>query len=201
MKRSYFDTYATPPDSPLTYDFETDNKMIQRNPERIYAGVLIPAQGAVHVSDEIAIMLNRLTDKIETDNDGMVTDNDEEYGTGLKVLMFLDAQGKEFMDLLLGCDDVIFATANASNGGLMSTSLVPTTTNDQCVALAKYFGILSPVGGGVFPLNYMVIIVNNRVRVRVPIRLSTLNRYERFGVDIRQLPHYLYDLLYYVNNE
>ncbi|RLV89995.1 hypothetical protein JA1_004866 [Spathaspora sp. JA1] len=84
---------------------------------------------------------------------------DDEFPTAtLKFVFFLGVQGKEYIETIqekFPQDiSVIFITAN---------NITSNCSNIQCYNLALYFKIMDPVGGGIYPLDYLYVIYNNRV--------------------------------------
>lgn len=111
-----------------------------------------------------------------------------------KFLFFLGVQGKEYMNDIeerfadSGWSIPLFISANIDfakrhhSGDFYST-------NEQCRALGSYFGIMDPVGGGLYPLHFFMVIDRfDRLRCKIPIQVNRwVSPQERFGVNMRDL--------------
>lgn len=195
MKRRIFHL-ASPPLSPDYNPF----------PKKLCSGgttslLLIPRSKSLQVKSEIIDIINQ-----PSHSDLMMIDEPEGLGEiydykDTKVLVFLDAQGKqyieEFTQIFNDLDSRMLAFLVSYN---LNETLIPNTTayvatNSEAQALTKYFQILDPLGGGQYPLNYMIIVSDNLIRVKIPVRLNHSNPYEKFGVPLDQLHLLLNDLI------
>lgn len=111
----------------------------------------------------------------------------------LKFLVFLDAQGKEFMDVIRGMfpahfDSLTFVLSNISPRYTADPHF-RCATLEACKELAAFFNILDPLGGGLYPLNYLIVTDEALVvRCKLPIRVSRFCApHQRFGVSLLEL--------------
>lgn len=105
---------------------------------------------------------------------------------GLTFLFFLDAQGKELIGPIaemLSSDRAVFFSLHCEGSPSIVLSL------EECKALAKALGIMDPLGGGSYPLNYMIIVDSTSlIRCKVSLRFGyCYGGYQKFGVDFAQL--------------
>lgn len=120
----------------------------------------------------------------------------------LRFLIFLGAQGKEYIETILAMfpgsfSGVMFLTSSIDQECLNSHVII--STGQTCKQLAKYFNVMDPLGGGVYPLDFLIVAdSDNNVRCRVPIRLNKhYSSFQKFGVDLDQLPGVINELLHY----
>lgn len=106
----------------------------------------------------------------------------------LMFLFFLGAQGKEYMEQIVEGSEsqfpYIFITCNAS-GQYVSK-------NHQCNQLSTELKVLDPLGGGLYPLNYLFVIdPHGYIRSAVPLVLNRSygNAFEKSrGGEMRHSP-------------
>lgn len=110
----------------------------------------------------------------------------------LRFVVFLDAQGKEYVsELSTLCRrhlaQMVFCTAYEDPTSIAKNRFTDTHT---CKTLAKELRILNPVGGGAYPLNHLVVLdALSAVHCMLPIRLGRYyGPHQRFGVSLRELP-------------
>ena len=111
-------------------------------------------------------------------------------------MFFLDAQGKEQigaireMILLFTETAAIFVSLNIDTDLEEDSSSIAYLDSSECKLLARELCLLDPVGGGNYPLNYLMIIDPHLlVRYQVPLKFShCYGAYQKFGL---QLPHLL----------
>lgn len=115
-----------------------------------------------------------------------------ENNTPLKFLFFLNAQGKEYVD-----DITELCTPYLSNMVFVSLDMGPDAANsmidyvntDTCKLLAKELGILDPLGGGSYPLNYLVVTASRHVLCMIPVRIGRyFGGHQRFGTCLAEVP-------------
>lgn len=114
-----------------------------------------------------------------------------------RFVFFLGVQGKEYIECIrkhfesLTIEPLII-TCNIDDS--------MTSTNSQCVKLSTEFNVLDPLGGGLYPLDYLFIIDGNeRIRCAVPLvvnknmhQLKLKNKggevkHARFGLQLGEL--------------
>ncbi|WPK26077.1 hypothetical protein PUMCH_003422 [Australozyma saopauloensis] len=122
---------------------------------------------------------------------------------GPRFLIFLDAQGKEFIDDIADmCAQfvpyMIFISLNIQPCSLPNTAIQVADT-EVCKFLAKELGILDPVGGGAYPLNKLVVMDSQAlVHCLIPLRVSKFCApHQRFGTDLALLPGILEEYMDY----
>lgn len=127
-----------------------------------------------------------------------------------KFIFFLGAQGKEFIPTIQYQFpfniSVTFITSNndSSNGSGGGC------TNDQCKQLMKFFEIKDPMGAGLYPLDYLIIIHQNKVHCKIPIKFNNNSTYTKhfkvvggmsghlkFGIDLNELPSLIEEYINY----
>lgn len=141
------------------------------------------------VSDLLHSMAN-LRDEIKFDDqNGSCTNGNN----GVKVLIFLGAMGKEYITSIreqLECyeDSLIFISSSL----LDSCDAAHHSDDQQCLQLSTYFELIDPLGGGAYPLDYLVVVdSHDSIRCKIPIRICRNNfhsPHEKFGVDLERLP-------------
>lgn len=129
-----------------------------------------------------------------------------------KFIFFLGAQGKEFIPTIQYQFpfniSVTFITSNndSSSGGSGGGGC----TNDQCKQLMKFFEIKDPMGAGLYPLDYLIIIHQNKVHCKIPIKFNNNSTYTKhfkvvggmsghlkFGIDLNELPSLIEEYINY----
>lgn len=124
--------------------------------------------------------------------------NDESY---FKYIFFLGAQGKEFIASIQEQFPfnipVLFITSNSFG-----------CTNPQCQELMTYFGIKDPLGGGMYPLDYLLIVHDDKIHCKVPINFTGSNNrgnnlhggipgHLKFSVGLNELPSLIEEYIKY----
>lgn len=111
----------------------------------------------------------------------------------VKFLLFLGALGKEYIasigeQLEEYLDSLIFISSSVTEN---SGKTLYFSDNQQCLQLATYFQVVDPLGGGLYPLDYLVVVDSRDfVRCKIPIRICRNNfhsPHEKFGVDLQNL--------------
>lgn len=188
MKRAYFETeIISPPISP--------NKTPNYGQNHVSL-LIIPYSKAQPVVKDIACLLNELNSYDYDMRDDFVVDKPG------KILMFLDAQGKLLIDEIYHELNqnfkmpVVFVTSGSveCQGG----DDLLYATGDEGLQLSKYFTVLDPLGGGAYPMNRLIVVSNDLVRVNIPLRLNYNNPFERFGVGKTELPGILQEIIPYL---
>lgn len=142
------------------------------------------------VSDLLHSMFN-LTDEIKFDDQDEPCTNGN---NGVKVLVFLGAMGKEYITSIKEqlehyVDSMIFISSSLK---LDSCDAGHHSDDQQCLQLSTYFELIDPLGGGAYPLDYLVVVDSqDYIRCRIPIRICRNNfhsPHEKFGVDLERLP-------------
>lgn len=106
-------------------------------------------------------------------------------------MFFLGVEGKDHVSEMqyLNYDNVLYVSSNIETLA-EKVRCTAHTSNRECHQIASYFGILDPLGGGSYPLNYMVVVDSEwRVRCKMPIRMNPRvhGSHERFGASFEEL--------------
>ncbi|KAL1575717.1 hypothetical protein V4U94_005946 [Candida albicans] len=155
----------------------------------------------------IPINILQLLNSINPMND----DSTSSSSCYFKFIFFLGAQGKEFIPTIQYQFpfniSVTFITSNndSSSGGSGGGC-----TNDQCKQLMKFFEIKDPMGAGLYPLDYLIIIHQNKVHCKIPIKFNNNSTYTKyfkvvggmsghlkFGIDLNELPSLIEEYINY----
>lgn len=117
--------------------------------------------------------------------------------TYLTFIIFLGAQGKEYIGdiqkIRPQCSEfLIFVSLNMQTK-LINGRSISCIDDENCKMLASYFDILDPLGGGVYPLDYLVVAdKSSKVRCKVPIQICRSRQgHQKFCIDISQLKGFL----------
>lgn len=110
-------------------------------------------------------------------------------------IYFLDAQGKEQIDIIHGMmfqypgTSTIFISLNIDHSDLEATSSIMFLDSAQCKSIARELNLLDPLGGGIYPLNYMMILDQTMtIRYQVPLKFDhCYGAYQKFGLRMPQL--------------
>lgn len=116
----------------------------------------------------------------------------------LKFLLFLGVVGKnvvqdikENLPALETKMIIVSSGFDEKEAAILSSSKCYVTDDDQCQQLSKYFKVLDPLGGGIYPLDFLLVIDSRGyLRSQIPIRICLQQRYnphETFGVDMENL--------------
>ncbi|CCE78746.1 Piso0_000775 [Millerozyma farinosa CBS 7064] len=123
-----------------------------------------------------------------------------------KFVFFLGAVGKEYIDDIHSIAlSPYISSIFVSSGVFPETRKSFSVSNDlECNKLSSFLQILDPLGGGLYPLDYiMVLDVNDLVRSLLPIRIcrnSFHSPHEKFGVDFEKLPGLLEEYKHYLSD-
>ncbi|CCE78159.1 Piso0_000775 [Millerozyma farinosa CBS 7064] len=123
-----------------------------------------------------------------------------------KFVFFLGAVGKEYIDVVHRVALSPYISSIFVSSGIFpeTAKSFPVSTDLECNKLSSFFQILDPLGGGIYPLDYiMVLDVNDLVRSLVPIRNgrnSFHSPHEKFGVDLEKLPGLLEEYKHYLSD-
>lgn len=111
----------------------------------------------------------------------------------LNFLVFLGAQGKEYINDIkqmfpLHFEGPLFLSLNIDRRITLDPS-IHCADMEKCKQLAAYFNILDPLGGGAYPLNYLIVTDSDLiVRCKLPIRIGQFyGPHQKFGVSLDQL--------------
>lgn len=124
-----------------------------------------------------------------------------ENNAPFKFLFFLNAHGKEYVDDIAELcfpylSNIVFVTLDMSSD--TANSVVDYVNTDTCKLLAKELGILDPLGGGSYPLNYLVVISFKQVLCMLPIRVGRYyGNHQRFGTCLAETPGILEEYFSY----
>ena len=148
---------------------------------------------------------------ISLNNASIIPINILQLLNSLNPIFFLGAQGKEFIPTIQYQFpfniSVTFITSNndSSSGGSGGGC-----TNDQCKQLMKFFEIKDPMGAGLYPLDYLIIIHQNKVHCKIPIKFNNNSTYTKyfkvvggmsghlkFGIDLNELPSLIEEYINY----
>lgn len=159
----------------------------------------------------IPINILQLLNSINPMNDDSTSSSSSSSSCYFKFIFFLGAQGKEFIPTIQYQFpfniSVTFITSNndsSSGGGGCGC------TNDQCKQLMKFFEIKDPMGAGLYPLDYLIIIHQNKVHCKIPIKFNNNSTYTKhfkvvggmsghlkFGIDLNELPSLIEEYINY----
>lgn len=158
----------------------------------------------------IPINILQLLNSINPMNDDSTSSSSSSSSCYFKFIFFLGAQGKEFIPTIQYQFpfniSVTFITSNndSSNGSGGGC------TNDQCKQLMKFFEIKDPMGAGLYPLDYLIIIHQNKVHCKIPIKFNNNSTYTKhfkvvggmsghlkFGIDLNELPSLIEEYINY----
>lgn len=159
----------------------------------------------------IPINILELLNSINPMNDDSTSSSSSSSSCYFKFIFFLGAQGKEFIPTIQYQFpfniSVTFITSNndsSSGGGGCGC------TNDQCKQLMKFFEIKDPMGAGLYPLDYLIIIHQNKVHCKIPIKFNNNSTYTKhfkvvggmsghlkFGIDLNELPSLIEEYINY----
>jgi len=134
-------------------------------------------------------------------------------------LFFLGVQGKEYLDNIIQKfpvsyhESVVFTSLNIEPSSLSSGYHVNISNNEQCSSLTSNLRVLDPLGGGVYPLDFLFIIDrNNNIVCSVPLIISGNNRHVNhqisyngggiprhlnFSIEIAQLDGFIDEYIHY----
>lgn len=111
----------------------------------------------------------------------------------LNFLVFLDAQGKEYINEIRQMfpehfEQLVFLSLNIDSSQF-DIHRIHCSSTLRCKELAQYFNILDPLGGGMYPLNYLIVTdLDLIVRCKLPLRVGAhYGPHQRFGVSLSQL--------------
>ncbi|KAG7665040.1 uncharacterized protein J8A68_001448 [[Candida] subhashii] len=121
-------------------------------------------------------------------------------------IFFLGVQGKEHIPFIQSLFPENISTAFISGN-------ISQCTNAQCISLSQYFHIMDPIGGGLYPLDYLYIISDNKINCKIPIIINHQNRFLRsistnknksgisshlnFGIELNELQVFINNYLEY----
>lgn len=155
--------------------------------------VRLPAaflQNELWMLDKWVLMaLQSVIDGSCADKTCMETDNINH----LNFLVFLDAQGKEYItdirDMFPNTFDLLVFVSLNINAENFDTLRIHCSSTEKCKELALYFNILDPLGGGTYPLNYLIVTDSDLlVRCKLPLRIGWhYGPHQRFGVSLSEL--------------
>lgn len=123
------------------------------------------------------------------------SENDVDMGSGSRngpiFMFFLGIEGKEQVAEMdyISYKNVLYVSSNMETLA-DKIQQVACTSNKQCYQISSHFGILDPLGGGSYPLNYMVVIDSDwKIRCQLPIRMNPKihGNHEKFGVSFNEL--------------
>lgn len=123
-----------------------------------------------------------------------------------KFIFFLGAVGKEYIDDVhsIASSPYISSIFVSSVAFSEAQKYFPVSTDSECNKLSSFFQILDPLGGGIYPLDHILVVdVNDLVRSLLPIRIcrnSFHSPHEKFGVDFEKLPGLLEEYKHYLTN-
>lgn len=123
----------------------------------------------------------------------------------LTFIIFLGAQGKEYIADIRNMfpqipASLIFISLNI-NARNVNDRQIYFIENVNCKILAAYFDILDPLGGGVYPLDYLIVADRDmKVRCKVPIQICESRQgHQKFCIGLTQLKGFLDEYLVYLS--
>lgn len=161
----------------------------------------------------IPINILQLLNSINPMNDDSTSSSSSSSSSScyFKFIFFLGAQGKEFIPTIqyqfpFNISVTFITSNNDSSGGGGGCGC----TNDQCKQLMKFFEIKDPMGAGLYPLDYLIIIHQNKVHCKIPIKFNNNSTYTKhfkvvggmsghlkFGIDLNELPSLIEEYINY----
>ncbi|RLP66463.1 hypothetical protein L150_05241 [Candida albicans Ca529L] len=159
----------------------------------------------------IPINILQLLNSINPMNDDSTSSSSSSSSCYFKFIFFLGAQGKEFIPTIqyqfpFNISVTFITSNNDSSGGGGGCGC----TNDQCKQLMKFFEIKDPMGAGLYPLDYLIIIHQNKVHCKIPIKFNNNSTYTKhfkvvggisghlkFGIDLNELPSLIEEYINY----
>lgn len=137
------------------------------------------------------LLMNTMTNRMQV-SDSM----------GAVFLFFLGAQGKEYIGDIrrkfpANFLSVVFVSSNIGNR-FDDCYCVDAAPGAQ---LTNYFHLVDPLGGGLYPLDYMVILDSQlQVRSRVPVRIGPrYHGYQKFGTSLAELDALINEALTHIS--
>ncbi|GEQ66561.1 hypothetical protein JCM33374_g224 [Metschnikowia sp. JCM 33374] len=126
---------------------------------------------------------------------GSSMDVDNSNSGNFLFLFFLDAQGKEqigyIRDIILQFTntEAVFISSSLSPAEHDFSASIAFSNTEECKSLAREMRLLDPLGGGTYPLNYLVIIdPQMMIRFRISLRFAhCYGAYQRFGLHFANL--------------
>lgn len=144
---------------------------------------------AFHLDHWVLNSLQMTKEGGAVDRSRMEVDNENH----LTFLIFLGAQGKEYIDEIQhmfppSFDALVFVSLNIDSRFTRDPSM-HWSDSETCKELATYFNILDPLGGGVYPLNYLIVTDSDLVvRCKLPIQIGRFySPHQKFGVSLSEL--------------
>lgn len=172
-----------------TYDINLTVLKRSKNLHQIHIPASFVLYNPLRLNDVALDLLHAVMAGSRTDDSIMEIDTTNR----LTFWVFLDAMGKEFIQELRSIfprnfDNLVFVSLSIDPEYVNNPSYHCSDT-DTCKQLTAYFEISNPLGGGIYPLNYLIVTdTHNLVRCKLPIRLgSRYGRHQSFGVDLDQL--------------
>ncbi|ODV79051.1 uncharacterized protein CANTADRAFT_244282 [Suhomyces tanzawaensis NRRL Y-17324] len=141
--------------------------------------------------------------------------NDTQLLDPFTFIFFLGSDGKEYIDLIrnkMSFASILIVTSNCELKSFRCGPPFMITDNIQCHRISSALNVLDPLGGGCYPLNYLMIAdLKMKIRFKVPIltRVHTSSHrirgksfmleggstYARFGLQIGQLDSFIEDFM------
>ncbi|QFZ27432.1 hypothetical protein EJF18_30402 [Clavispora lusitaniae] len=113
--------------------------------------------------------------------------------TCLTFMVFLGARGKEYIEEIYemfpqNYDGLMFISSNIDEKFLSNPNYI-CTDSKLSRSLAGYFNIIDPLGGGNYPLDYLIVIDSSPfMHCKLPLRIGSYNvGHSKFGINLPQL--------------
>lgn len=125
----------------------------------------------------------------------------------VQFFVFLDPQGKEYINhISIICirflSDIVFVSQGMATNTTNGQEIFRYLDSDTSKCLAKELGIIDPLGGGSYPLNYLVVVASGLVHCMLPIRIGNrCGKLQRFGICMSELDGILEEYLDYFSSQ
>lgn len=190
MKRNYAIATSSKPDRyDITVDYVEKPLKKEKGPLVVSKPSSFLEKNSWLLDKWVLMTLQSVIDGSCVDKSCMETDPTKH----LNFLVFLDAQGKEYISEIRQMfpnhfDSLVFLSLNIETSNLDSLRIHCSSTQ-RCKELAQYFNILDPLGGGTYPLNYLIVTDSDLlVRCKLPLRVGfRYGPHQRFGISLHQL--------------
>lgn len=164
---------------------------------------MVQPHDAMTVEPWVVTMMKLILEaRDNTDSHKMVEDNAITNDLpNVTFAFFLGAQGKEFIQEIkdmfpLYLNSMMFISSSLDEY-YFPNRIIHRTTSRQCGLLTSYFQLNDPLGGGIYPLNCLLVIDSDHlIRAKIAIRFNrSLYAHEKFGVSFNELENLIDDIL------
>ncbi|KAK6461003.1 hypothetical protein DFJ63DRAFT_214289 [Scheffersomyces coipomensis] len=216
----FIQDFSSSPPSPNSLRLK--RKPIKRYTTKTPPSTLILSHQSEALSDPIKHIFHQISSTHTRNLNQMDIDYSSNNNTNLRFVFFLGVQGKEYIDIIQHKFISMINTTSSTNSQILFISsnlpqlTFPISTNNQCLQLVNSFKIKDPLGGGLYPLDYLYVIdQNDLIRCKIPIiinsnsnrlmnksslrnrNLGGLSNHLNFGVELEQLPGFIEEYMAY----